>query len=98
MTLWNSCRFDEVSKSTYALEVYIDNDDVVSVSVGENVTYDISVNPNLPSNVLRVRHCKSHCLLDQILCNVRVGPSSPVTGASLLLFYHQFIDVTLLGC
>ncbi|BBN01488.1 hypothetical protein MPTK1_2g07770 [Marchantia polymorpha subsp. ruderalis] len=52
----NLTRFDEVSKSTYALEVYIDNDDVVSVSVGENVTYDISVNPNLPSNVLRVRH------------------------------------------
>ncbi|KAL2642981.1 hypothetical protein R1flu_010568 [Riccia fluitans] len=52
----NLTRFSEVSKSTYALEVFVESDKVVSVSVGENVTYDISSNPNLASNVLRVRH------------------------------------------
>ncbi|KAL3696418.1 hypothetical protein R1sor_010494 [Riccia sorocarpa] len=52
----NLTRFNEVSKSTYALEVLVESDNVVSVSVGENVTNDISLNPNFASNVLRVRH------------------------------------------
>ncbi|XP_039057965.1 uncharacterized protein LOC120201425 isoform X1 [Hibiscus syriacus] len=47
--------FHEISRSIYAAEILAD-DDVVSVSVPENVTGDVAGNKNLASNVLRVRH------------------------------------------
>ncbi|XP_022737519.1 uncharacterized protein LOC111290468 [Durio zibethinus] len=47
--------FHEISRSIYAAEIRAD-DDVVSVSVPENVTGDVAGNKNLASNVLRVRH------------------------------------------
>ncbi|MBA0622027.1 hypothetical protein Godav_007600 [Gossypium davidsonii] len=47
--------FHEISRSIYAAAIQAD-DDVVSVSVPENVTGDVAGNKNLASNVLRVRH------------------------------------------
>ncbi|XWS60752.1 hypothetical protein CRYUN_Cryun07bG0062900 [Craigia yunnanensis] len=47
--------FHEISRSIYAAEIRAD-DDVVSVSVPENVTGDVAGNKNLAPNVLRVRH------------------------------------------
>ncbi|GMI99451.1 hypothetical protein like AT3G48200 [Hibiscus trionum] len=47
--------FREISRSIYAAEIHAD-DDVVSVSIPENVTGDVAGNENLASNVLRVRH------------------------------------------
>lgn len=49
------------------------DDDIVSVSVPENVTGDVAGNKNLPSNILRVRHCKAFLLffllVDLTLCS-----------------------------
>ncbi|KAL4325881.1 hypothetical protein GQ457_11G033370 [Hibiscus cannabinus] len=47
--------FHEISRSIYSAEIRAD-DDVVSISVPENVTGDVAGNKNLASNVLRVRH------------------------------------------
>lgn len=49
--------FREIRWSTYMIELQAD-DDLVFVSVPENVTRDVAGNRNLASNVLRVRHCK----------------------------------------
>lgn len=50
--------FHEITRSIYAAEIRADNN-VVSVSVPENVTGDVAGNKNLASNILRVRHCKN---------------------------------------
>lgn len=47
--------FHEITRSIYAAEIRADNN-VVSVSVPENVTGDVAGNKNLASNILRVRH------------------------------------------
>ncbi|MED6120455.1 hypothetical protein PIB30_020959 [Stylosanthes scabra] len=47
--------FHEFRRSTYIVELQAD-DDLVFVSVPENVTRDVAGNKNLPSNVLQVRH------------------------------------------
>ncbi|KAI4336176.1 hypothetical protein L6164_014735 [Bauhinia variegata] len=47
--------FQEISRSTYIIQLQAD-DDLVFVSVPENVTRDVAGNKNLPSNVLQVRH------------------------------------------
>ena len=49
--------FDAISRSIYTAEIKADHD-VVSVSVPENITGDVSGNQNLASNILKVRHCK----------------------------------------
>ncbi|CAM6127196.1 unnamed protein product [Calypogeia fissa] len=48
--------FKEVTRSTYTIEVYIFDDDAVTVGVQGNVTQDIAGNANQPSNTLRVKH------------------------------------------
>ncbi|XP_061349296.1 uncharacterized protein LOC133294608 isoform X3 [Gastrolobium bilobum] len=47
--------FHEIKRSTYVVELQA-NDDLVFVSVPENVTSDVAGNKNLASNVLQVRH------------------------------------------
>jgi hypothetical protein len=49
--------FHEISRSKYIAEVKAD-DDVVSVSVPQNVTGDVAGNKNLGSNILQVRRRK----------------------------------------
>jgi hypothetical protein len=49
--------FHKLRWSTYIVELQAD-DDLVFVSIPENVTHDIAGNKNLASNVLQVRHCK----------------------------------------
>lgn len=49
--------FHEISRSTYMVELQAD-DDLVFISVPENVTRDVAGNKNLASNFLQVRHCK----------------------------------------
>ncbi|OIV98204.1 hypothetical protein TanjilG_28717 [Lupinus angustifolius] len=47
--------FHQIRRSTYIIELQAD-DDIVFVSVPENVTRDVAGNKNLASNVLQVRH------------------------------------------
>ncbi|KAG5035632.1 hypothetical protein JHK87_010542 [Glycine soja] len=47
--------FHEISRSTYMVELQAD-DDLVFISVPENVTRDVAGNKNLASNFLQVRH------------------------------------------
>ena len=53
--LWSS--FREMGRNIYSVEVQAE-DEVVSVSVPENVTADVAGNHNLASNVLQMWHCK----------------------------------------
>lgn len=46
-----------MGRNTYSVEVQAE-DEVISISVPENVTADVAGNRNLPSNVLQVWHCK----------------------------------------
>ncbi|CAK7328872.1 unnamed protein product [Dovyalis caffra] len=47
-------RFREINRSKYIAEIKAD-DDVLSVSIPQNVTGDVAGNKNLPSNILQVR-------------------------------------------
>lgn len=47
--------FHEMGRNTYSVEVQAE-DEVISISVPENVTADVAGNRNLPSNVLQVWH------------------------------------------
>jgi hypothetical protein len=48
--------FKEVSETTYALEVYIVDNNLMTVVVPENQAMDIAGNSNLASPILQVRH------------------------------------------
>ena len=79
--------FHEISRSKYIAEVKAD-DDVVSVSVPQNVTGDVAGNKNLASNILQVRrrkkfHFSLYTLCFLLLCNVYV---------------LQVISLDLFGC
>lgn len=50
------CRFREISKSIYKVEI-LPFEEWVIVLVPENVTTDVAGNKNLASNVLRFFHC-----------------------------------------
>ncbi|CAK9863574.1 unnamed protein product [Sphagnum jensenii] len=52
----NLTSFKEVSETTYALEVYIVDNNLMTVVVPENQAMDIAGNSNLASPVLQVRH------------------------------------------
>ena len=51
--------FTEIDRSTYSLEVMAMNNDLVTVTVPENSTFDVAGNSNLGSSSAQVRHCKS---------------------------------------
>ncbi|XP_066364256.1 uncharacterized protein [Miscanthus floridulus] len=51
----NVLSFHEASKSIYTLQIQA-VDKLVSVQVAENAAQDVAGNPNLPSDVLQVRH------------------------------------------
>ena len=59
MIIINIFSFQEYSICQCIYKVVIKADqDIGSVSVPENVTWDVTGNKNLPSNALQVRHCK----------------------------------------
>ncbi|CAK9156552.1 unnamed protein product [Ilex paraguariensis] len=47
--------FHEMSRSIYAVDIQAD-DDIIFVSVPENITADVAGNRNLASNIMQVRH------------------------------------------
>ena len=53
--------FHEISRSKYIAEIKA-NDDVLTVSIPQNVTGDVAGNKNLASNILQVRRCKQFIL------------------------------------
>lgn len=55
------CRFREISKSVYSLEIQ-PVEDMVLVQVPENVTTDVAGNKNLASNTLQLLHCMNSFL------------------------------------
>ena len=57
MIIINIFSFEEMCNGIYTIVIKADQD-IVSISVPENVTGDVTGNKNLPSNVLQVRHCK----------------------------------------
>lgn len=51
----------------YTMDVQADGG-IISISIPENVTEDVSGNGNLPSNILQLRHCKGfHLFSDQCI-------------------------------
>jgi hypothetical protein len=51
--------FTEIDSSTYSLKVTAVNNNLVTVTVPENSTFDVAGNPNLGTSSAQVRHCKS---------------------------------------
>jgi hypothetical protein len=64
--------FHEISRSKYIAEIKAD-DDILSVSIPQNVIGDVAGNKNLASNILQVRHCKKFIFLQLfVLCSIDV--------------------------
>ena len=62
--------FHEISRSKYIAEIKAD-DDILSVSIPQNVIGDVAGNKNLASNILQVRHCKKFIFLQLfVLCSI----------------------------
>ncbi|KAG0609988.1 hypothetical protein M758_7G030200 [Ceratodon purpureus] len=76
--------FTEIDRSTYSLEVMAMNNDLVTVTVPENSTFDVAGNSNLGSSSAQVRHYIVPSVSVVLYCLITVGLLSTALVSGML--------------
>lgn len=96
-TFWFLSSFHEIRLHTYIIELQAADDNLVFVSVPENVTRDVAGNKNLASNVLQVRQCKFFFFFFVWLCCYYYIVNKNLASHVLLVILH-FVCLMIMAC